>query len=190
MSENPIAISSLNDFIFCPVSIYFHTLETEENILFQDTAQINGTHSHKNSDNAAYSTQKSMLQGTAVYSAEYNLCGKIDVFDTENGVLTERKKNIKVVYAGYVFQLYAQYFSLSEMGYDVKKLRLYSMDTNKVYEIDLPENNAKMFAAFKKLITDMNKFSFDNFKQTNAAKCDNCIYEPLCCFSVKKGSAV
>ena len=24
MSENPIAITSLNDFVFCPVSIYFH----------------------------------------------------------------------------------------------------------------------------------------------------------------------
>lgn len=188
MSENPIAISSLNDFIFCPVSIYFHMLETEENILFQDTAQINGTHSHKSSDTATYSTKKSMLQGVSVYCQKYNLCGKIDVFDADSGILTERKKNIKTVYDGYIFQLYAQYFSLSEMGYDVKKIRLYSMDTNKTYDIEMPENDVEMLDKFLNLLTEINTFSFENFKQTNSKKCDNCIYEPLCSFSLKKGS--
>jgi len=27
-----------------------------------------------------------------IYSSEYNLCGKIDLFDTEKGLLTERKR--------------------------------------------------------------------------------------------------
>ena len=67
MSENPIAISTLNDFIFCPVSIYFHSLETEEKIMFQDSYQLNGTEAHKSSDAATYSTKKSMLQGISVY---------------------------------------------------------------------------------------------------------------------------
>lgn len=188
MSENPISISNLNDFIFCPVSIYFHMLESEENILFQDTAQINGTYSHKNSDNASYSTKKCMLQGVSVYCRKYNLCGKIDVFDSDKGILTERKKNIKNIYDGYVFQLYAQYFSLTEMGYEVKQLRLYSMDTNKVYEVDLPQNNPCMLNKFTKLMTDINTFSFHNFRQNNAEKCNHCIYEALCSFSIKKGS--
>lgn len=187
MSENPIAISTLNDFIFCPVSIYFHTLDEEENILSQDIAQINGSHSHRNSDLAVYSTKKSILQGISVYCEEYGLCGKIDVFDTEKSILTERKKKIKAIYDGYVFQMYAQYFALTEMGYDVKKLKLYSMDTNKGYDIDLPEKNQEMSEKFTKLITDMKNFSFDNFKQSNEEKCNNCIYEPLCCFSIKKG---
>lgn len=190
MSENPISISNLNDFIFCPVSIYFHALEDEENILIQDTAQINGSYSHRNSDNAVYSTKKNILQGISVYCEKYNLCGKIDVFNIDDGVLTERKKRIKTVYDGYVFQLYAQYFSLLEMGYTVKKIRLYSMDNNKVYDIDLPENNPNMSSKFKKLLDDINAFSFDDFKQTNAGKCDNCIYEPLCSFSLKKGSEI
>lgn len=185
MSENPISISSLNDFIFCPVSIYFHSLETENNILAQATAQINGTHSHEKSDTAAYSSKKSMLQGISVYCQKYNLCGKIDVFDADTGILTERKKNIKTIYDGYIFQLYAQYFSLIEMGYAVCELRLYSMDTNKVYKIELPENNPELFNKFTKLINDINAFSFDDFKQSNAEKCNNCIYEPLCCFSIK-----
>ena len=36
------------------------------------------------------------------------------------------------------YQLYAQYFCLREMGYEVEKLKLYSLDDNKVYEIPLP----------------------------------------------------
>lgn len=188
MSENPIAISSLNDFIFCPASIYFHTLENEENILFQNTSQINGSYSHRNSDNAVYSTKKNILQGISIYCEKYNLCGKIDVFDIDRGVLTERKKKIKTIYDGYVFQLYAQYFSLLEMGYTVKKIRLYSMDNNKIYDIDLPENNPDMLNKFEKLLVDINIFSFDAFEQNNAEKCNNCIYEPLCSFSFKKGS--
>lgn len=43
MSEQHLAISQLNDFIFCPVSIFFHSLETEENIMVQDSFQLNGT---------------------------------------------------------------------------------------------------------------------------------------------------
>lgn len=49
MSENPIAISKLNEFIFCPASIYFHSLEEDENkLLYQDSFQLNGTDAHKN----------------------------------------------------------------------------------------------------------------------------------------------
>lgn len=129
-----------------------------------------------------------MLQGVSVYCRKYNLCGKIDVFDADKGILTERKKRIKTIYDGYVFQLYAQYFSLAEMGYDVKKIRLYSMDTNKAYDIDLPEDNPTMLDKFEKLLMDINTFSFDKFKQTNAEKCNNCIYETLCSFSFKEGS--
>ena len=77
MSENPIAISTLNDFIFCPVSIYFHSLEDEEKLLFQDTYQTNGSDAYKNSDSAAYSSRKTMLQGASVYCGKYNVYGKI-----------------------------------------------------------------------------------------------------------------
>ena len=67
MSEQPLAISQLNDFIFCPVSIFFHSLETEENIMVQDSFQLNETNAHKHSDSAAYSTEKSVLQGVSVF---------------------------------------------------------------------------------------------------------------------------
>ena len=186
--EEPIAISNLNDFIFCPVSIYFHLLEDEEeNIMYQDSYQLDGSAAHEKSDTGAYSTKKSMLQGVGIYCEKYNLIGKLDTFDIEKGILTERKKKIKTVFDGYVFQVYAQYFSLVEMGYDVKELRLYSMDDNKVYVLEKPEENLEMFQKFVCLIDEMNSFKFDGFRQDNLLKCQHCIYEPLCSFSALKG---
>lgn len=189
MSEQPISITNLNDFIFCPVSIYFHSLDDDtDGFLYKDTYQVNGSAVHEKSDSGTYSTRKSMLQAISVYSSEYNVCGKIDTFDSEKCILTERKKKISVIYDGYVFQLYAQYFSLTEMGYIVKEMRLYSMDDNKMYLVALPEDNQEMFERFKRVISEMNKFDVTNFHQDNISKCHKCIYEPLCSYSaIKEG---
>lgn len=187
MSENPISASTLNDFIFCPVSIYFHALDpSDDELLTKDIYQINGSDAHKKSDTAAYSTKKSMLQGIGIYSAQYDICGKIDTFDMEKGILTERKKKIKVVYDGYIFQLYAQYFSLTEMGYNVNTLRLYSMDDNKIYPVKKPSEDLEMYDKFEKLIFSMKNFAPEYFTQTNPQKCRNCIYESLCTYSALK----
>lgn len=182
--ENPIAITLLNDFIFCPASIYFHNLDAETNLLsYQNEAQINGTDSHKKTDEHKYSDKTSILQAIFVYCEKYNLYGKIDVFDTSSGILTERKKKIARVYEGYIFQLYAQYFALTEMGYKVRSMRLYSMDDNKVYPVLLPADNIKMLQKFEALTANIQKFDFKYFKQQNSEKCKRCIYEPLCSFS-------
>lgn len=186
MSEQPLAISQLNDFIFCPASIFFHSLETEENIMVQDSFQLNGTNAHKHSDSATYSTEKSVLQGVSVYCEKYNLIGKIDVFDEKTGILTERKKKIKTVYDGYIYQIYAQYFSLIEMGYKVNELCLYSMDDNKIHTVSKPEENKIMLDKFEHIISEINNFSFRDFNQSNISKCQRCIYEPLCSFSCLK----
>ena len=53
MSENLIPITNLNDFIFCPVSIYFHSLDADsDRLLLQEKRQINGSASHEAVDNA------------------------------------------------------------------------------------------------------------------------------------------
>ena len=53
---------------FSYISIkFFHSLETEENIMVQDSFQLNGTNAHKHSDSAAYSTEKSVLQGVSEF---------------------------------------------------------------------------------------------------------------------------
>lgn len=187
MSENPLSISNLNDFIFCPVSIYFHSLDYEtDKLTYQDEYQINGSAAHEAVDTGSYSNRRTVLQAVPVYCEKYNLFGKIDIFDTGSGVLTERKKKINVVYDGYVFQLYAQYFALLEMGFDINEIRLYSMDDNKTYPVLLPQDDREMLEKFEALINDIQSFDFDSFVQNNPLKCQNCIYEPLCSFSCEK----
>lgn len=45
-----------------------------------------------------------------------------------------------------MMQLYAQYFSMIEMGYEVKKLKFYSMEDNKMYPIKLPYDDFDMYS--------------------------------------------
>lgn len=50
--DDAIIISNLNDFIFCPVSIYFHNLYgNRATITYQNSDQINGTKAHESIDN-------------------------------------------------------------------------------------------------------------------------------------------
>ena len=108
--EDLIIISNLNDFIFCPASIYFHKLYgSQDNLLYQSSAQINGTKAHETIDEKTYSTRKSAMMSLDVYSEKYGLCGKIDLYESDKKRLIERKKHVRQIYDGYIFQLYAQY---------------------------------------------------------------------------------
>ena len=72
--ENPIVISNLNDFIFCPASIYFHSIDSDaEKLTFQDHYQLNGTAAHEKSDNGEYSDRKDILQAISVYCEKYDI---------------------------------------------------------------------------------------------------------------------
>ena len=179
--ENQIAISQINDFIFCPASIYFHGLHGSlEKLLYQGDAQLQGTNAHKAIDEQRYSTRVDVSQAIDVYCEKYNLIGKIDTYDARTKTLTERKNKIRQIYDGYVFQLYAQYFCLVEMGFAVEKLRLYSISNNKMYPIPLPCEDAEMLAKFERTIHEMQVFNIEKFHQPNESKCANCIYESLC----------
>lgn len=179
--DDLISLSQLNDFIFCPISIYFHNLYgQQEKYLYQTTKQVNGTAAHSAVDHSHYSSKASILTGIGVHCEQYGLVGKIDVFDMETGILTERKKKIIKIYDGYIFQLYGQYFALKEMGYDVKAIRFHSKDDNKNYAIPLPDENEELLASFEKTINNIRTFDMNTFVQTNIEKCKNCIYEPAC----------
>ncbi len=107
------------------------------------------------------------------------LCGKIDIYDKEEKVLIERKTFVKQIYEGYLWQLYAQYFCLLEMGYEVKKLFVHSLNNNKRYPIPLPDKNST--EKFEKLIDDINNFEVNiSVFPISESKCQNCIYKSLC----------
>ena len=151
--EPYLLISYLNDFIFCPRSIYFHNLYGKIDEKFIHTkSQIEGRIAHQSIENQLYSNKKCILQNLEVYSEKYKICGKIDLFDMEKGILIERKKRIQKVYDGYIMQVYAQYFALKEMNYQIQSIQLRSMDTNQIYNIDLPEKNREKKKTFSKTL--------------------------------------
>ena len=179
--EELIRITLLNDFIYCPVSIYFHNLYgSMDTMIYQGSKQLDGKAAHKTVDTRSAYTSKNIVTGLDVFSEKYGLVGKIDYYDLGSMTLVERKKKIKTVYDGYIFQLYGQYFSMIEMGYKVDRLELYSMDDNKKYKVLLPEDDSEMLLKFEKVIEDINAFDIEKFSQRNRDKCLNCIYEPAC----------
>jgi CRISPR-associated protein Cas4 len=179
--ETYITLSYLNDFIFCPRSIYFHQLyqHFEENV-YKQAPQYKGTAAHSSIDNQSYSHSLHIMQGIGVYSNQYNIYGKIDVFNTQTGRLTERKREVKTIYEGYVFQVYAQCFGLRDVGYEVKEIVIHDLIHNKNYPIPLPEEDESMFQKFEQLILDINNFDFEAPFAANKEKCSNCIYNQLC----------
>lgn len=184
--EYCISISMLNDFIFCPYSVYFHNLySTHDTLLYHDTPQTEGKLAHSSTDNKSRTANRSVYMGMEVFSEEYGLFGKIDVYDARSQTLTERKKHIKTIYDGYVFQLYAQYFALTEMGYLVGKMYLYCMTKNKKFPIALPESNPVMLEKFRNLIGKIQTFDLMNTPvKRNKNKCEKCIYRNICDLSL------
>ena len=173
--------------MFCPASIYYHQIDQQTNELMgKSKQQIFGLAAHSTIDNNNYSSSSYVLQGITVYSSQYNLIGKIDIFNTKTGQLTERKNRIKYVYDGYIFQLYGQCFGLREAGFSVKSLCLHSLSDNRNYHIVLPESNSEMLKRFEQTLNSMNVFSFTSFKQDNVQKCSMCIYKYLCPFDISE----
>lgn len=173
-----IQISKINDFVFCPRSLYFHSVyEDFDKTQYKARPQIAGTIAHKSVDENKFSSRKNILQGLEVFSAKTGIIGKIDIYDKNKKELIERKRTIKKIYDGYLFQLYAQKLCLEEMGYPVKKMKLHSLTDNRVYLIEI---SVKEKEAFQKIIDEMRSFDFGRSKNVSEIKCANCIYRELC----------
>lgn len=178
--QSLIQISKINDFIFCPKSLYLHTIyENFSEKTYHELPQARGKIKHENIDARRYSTAKKYLQGLEVYSEEFGLVGKIDIFDTENKILIERKNKIKKIYDGYRYQLYAQYFCLREMGFQIDSIYLHSLSDNKRYKINIPSKNER--AEFEEIIRKIRNFNpAKDIIVKNPSKCARCIYNNLC----------
>ena len=178
-----IQISKLNDFIFCPYSIYLHGIyESFEQDVYHETSQKRGKIRHKNIDTKKYTTSKHVLQGKSVYSKELGLIGKIDIFDTKNRTLIERKYKVNRIYSGYLLQLYAQYYCLLEEGYTINRIFIHSLSDNKRYPIPLPtkvdKNNLLDVIRAIRLFNPSK-----DYVDVSEAKCCKCIYKTLCEFT-------
>lgn len=176
--ESYVQISKINDFLYCPLSLYLHTVyENFDQRGYHEEAQTAGKIAHENIEQGTYSSAKRFLQGIEVYSEKYDIAGKIDIYDSKEKALIERKNKIQWIYDGYKFQLYAQYFCMREMGYEIEKLYLHSLSDNKRYSVEIPDTSET--AAFEKILNDINNFGPKDIKNHQCPRCRNHIYSPL-----------
>jgi len=179
MEGELVQISKINDFVFCPYSIYLHGIyEGFNQKVYHDNPQTEGKINHEKIEKGEYSTRKCLLQAMMVLSLEWGIIGKIDIFDTQKGELIERKTQIKKVYDGYRYQLYCQMLCLKEAGFVVNKMVIRSLKDNKKFQIELPSR-----AELEKLLwtlEQMRNFSPNGVKRKNPNKCARCIYSNLC----------
>lgn len=142
--DDYIPLSALNDFIFCPYSIYLHNvyMETDDEV-YKAEPQAKGTIAHRGIDAKNGSTRKSDILSLAVYSDEFGISGRIDIYKQDKHLLIERKNNLKHIYKGQIYQLWGQYFCMKEMGYDIYQLAFYELSTNKMTYIPLPDEDDK-----------------------------------------------
>ncbi len=175
MLDNLIPISTINDFLFCPKSLYLHSIYCSfETNVYHDAPQIAGGITHENIENGEYSDSKHILQGLSVFSSRLGVKGKIDIYDAENKLLIERKYRVKEIYKGFKYQLYAQMYCLEEAGFSVEKMFIQSLSDNKRYEIALPAENERN--EFESTIVAMKSFNADSLRNHTCVHCGNNIY--------------
>lgn len=176
--ESYIQISKINDFFYCPVSIYLHSLYENFNTkTYHQTPQIAGTLNHESVEKDTYSTSRRYVCGLEVGSERYNLVGKIDIYDRERKCLIERKTRIKTIYPGYRYQLYAQYFCMKEMGFDVRELFIHSLEDNKRYKIPTPKKKER--GEFEEVLRKMREFGPEDMRKHSCERCARSIYGTL-----------
>lgn len=177
--QDYISISTLNDFVFCPYSIYLHNVYMGgDEDLVHAIPQTRGKAAHESIDSKKFSSKKDDITGLAVFSDELGLIGKIDLFKCNEKILIERKYRLDTMYQGQIYQLWAQYYCMTEMGYEIEKLAFYAMSTNKTTPIDIPteinKNELKVF------IKQFIEFDPSQAVSVNKNKCTHCIYCNLC----------
>lgn len=94
-----IALSTLNDFIFYPYSIYLHNayMETDEDI-FKTIVQLSGTNAHKATDSKKGSSRSCDILSLPVCSNSLGLYGVIDLYRGNTATLIERKLRLNHIF--------------------------------------------------------------------------------------------
>lgn len=177
--EEYISLSTLNDFIFCPYSIYLHNVymsSSEDS--YHSTSQTVGKNSHQTIDTNTYSTSKNDIIGLNIFSNELGIIGKIDIYKADKKLLLERKYKLTEIYKGQIYQLWGQYFCMEEMGYKIEKLAFYSISTNKTFSIEIPSQND--YNELNNFINQFKQFNIETEINISINKCRHCIYCNLC----------
>lgn len=178
--ETYMPISYLNDFIFCPYSLYLHQVfDTNHEEVFSASPQQVGKANHQAIDEInQQAKQTKILKGIYVISRKLGIYGKIDSLRLSEKKLVESKYHIATIYQGYYYQIWAQYFALIEMGFQVEHLAFFSIKDRKTYPIELPAE--KELLELQNHIRKIARFDFEQEISINPQKCSHCIYAALC----------
>lgn len=153
-------------------------MDTDET-MYHAVPQTKGRMAHHATDTKTSSNRADDLLSLPVYSEEYGLMGKIDVYKRKEKKLIERKYQLKQIFQEHIYQLWAQMLCLKEMGYEVESIAFYEMSTNKMIPVAMPTDVD--LANFRQFL---HRFRHFNPAQTpfsvNPNKCQHCIYCNLC----------
>lgn len=152
-------------------------METDESI-YHATPQTKGRVAHATVDNKTASNRANDILSLPVYSEEYGLMGKIDLYKRKEKKLIERKYQLKQIFQGQIYQLWAQMLCLKEMGYDVNSLAFYETSTNRMIPVAMPSDQE--LSCFRDFIKKFRSFDPSSSFSINPNKCRHCIYCNLC----------
>jgi len=149
-----------------------------EEELVHATPQTQGKASHAAIDEKTYSSRKDEITSLSVYSNKLGILGKIDLYKGQEKMLIERKYQLNTIYQGQIYQLWAQYFCMNEMGYKIERMAFYAISTNQTFPVEVPtEENKKELQAF---IHRFRQYDPTQPVTANIHKCTHCIYCNLC----------
>ena len=153
-------------------------MEADEDV-YKALPQLAGTNAHIATDDQKSSTRKNDLIAMPICSDELGIMGVIDIYKGEQRLLIERKNNLKQIFKGQIYQLWAQYLCMVEMGFMVDKIAFYEISTNKMIYQPIPTDDNKQ--ELKSFITKFRNYAPDSTVFTiNTNKCKHCIYCNLC----------
>lgn len=172
-------ISYLNDFVFCPYSVYLHQVfDNNKEETFSAKPQQKGKAAHETVDDNRTKNSKKVLSGIYVISKQLGMYGKIDQYFVRDKILVERKYKLTTIYRGYYYQIWTQFLAMQEMGFEVKEIYFHSIANNKRYPVPLP--NLNEIEELKLHIKKIARFDFEQEINVNPVKCKHCIYAALC----------
>jgi len=140
--------------------------------------QTQGKASHETIEQKKYSSRKADISALSVFCDELGIKGKIDIYKGNEKLLIERKHKLAKIYQGQIYQLWAQYFCMIEMGYEVEKLAFYAISTNTTFPVDIPKEAQKQ--ELKNFIQQFKNYNPSQEISVNINKCAHCIYCNLC----------
>lgn len=177
MSDH-IPISWLNDFVFCPYSIYLHNVyvSTDES-LYHALPQVRGRVAHTTIDNKVYS-DKSTITALSVVNNRLGLIGKIDIYKPREKLLIERKYRLDTIFRGQLYQLWSEYYCMQEMGYIVERIEFHEIGRNRYIPTPLP--GEREYKELADVIDRLRKYDPQKPIKYNLNKCRHCVYCNLC----------